>query len=245
MTSCHVPCAGALFASGIVAASALVLLLAGGTHASAEGPGDPAPLNTLPVPSPPNEGDFVRDRTSAVKLGKALFWDMQAGSDGRTACATCHFDAGADNRSRNQVNPHGGAFTLEGPNGPLTAGDFPLHRLADADEPRLAVLADTNDVVGSQGVVASRFAGVTPGDPARPCAPSRPTRSSRSAARPSARRRARNTPSVINAVFNFRNFWDGRAQNDFNGVTRSARATRPRAWGRSTPPAESTARRCA
>jgi cytochrome c peroxidase len=29
---------------------------------------------------------------------------------------------------------------------------------------------------------------------------------------------ARNAPTVINAVFNDRNFWDGRAQNDFNGV---------------------------
>ena len=29
----------------------------------------------------------------------------------------------------------------------------------------------------------------------------------------------RNTPTVINAVFNFRNFWDGRANNVFNGVT--------------------------
>jgi cytochrome c peroxidase len=28
----------------------------------------------------------------------------------------------------------------------------------------------------------------------------------------------RNTPTVINAVFNFRNFWDGRANNVFNGV---------------------------
>ena len=28
----------------------------------------------------------------------------------------------------------------------------------------------------------------------------------------------RNTPSNINAVFNFRNFWDGRANNTFNGV---------------------------
>ena len=28
----------------------------------------------------------------------------------------------------------------------------------------------------------------------------------------------RNAPSVINAVFNYRNFWDGRAQNTFNGV---------------------------
>jgi cytochrome c peroxidase len=28
----------------------------------------------------------------------------------------------------------------------------------------------------------------------------------------------RNTPSAIDAVFNFRNFWDGRANNTFNGV---------------------------
>ena len=28
----------------------------------------------------------------------------------------------------------------------------------------------------------------------------------------------RNAPSVINAVFNYRNFWDGRAQGTFNGV---------------------------
>src|SRR5215831_6696281 len=27
----------------------------------------------------------------------------------------------------------------------------------------------------------------------------------------------RNTPSAVNAVFNFRNFWDGRAQNVCNG----------------------------
>ena len=28
----------------------------------------------------------------------------------------------------------------------------------------------------------------------------------------------RNTPSVVNAVFNYRNFWDGRAQNECNGA---------------------------
>src|SRR5207302_2602055 len=27
----------------------------------------------------------------------------------------------------------------------------------------------------------------------------------------------RNTPTMINAIFNFRNFWDGRANNIFNG----------------------------
>ena len=30
---------------------------------------------------------------------------MQVGSDGVQACASCHFHAGADNRSKNQVNP--------------------------------------------------------------------------------------------------------------------------------------------
>src|SRR6185369_3104179 len=29
----------------------------------------------------------------------------------------------------------------------------------------------------------------------------------------------RNAPSVINAVFNFRNFWDGRASDTFTGAT--------------------------
>ena len=41
----------------------------------------------------------------ARALGKALFWDMQVGSDGIQACASCHFRAGADPRSRNQLSP--------------------------------------------------------------------------------------------------------------------------------------------
>ena len=208
---------GALLACGIAVASALVLLLAG-SHASAAGPGDPAPLDTLPVPSPPNEGDFVRDQGSAVELGKALFWDMQAGSDGRTACATCHYAAGADSRSRNQVNPNGGAFTLAGPNGQLASGDFPLHRLADVTNRASQVTADTGDVVASQGVVASRFAGVTPGDAqdVRTFGPDPIFSIGGTSVRQTT---PRNSPSVINAVFNFRNFWDGRATNDFNGVS--------------------------
>ncbi|MCL6621896.1 MAG: hypothetical protein K6T55_07305 [Syntrophobacterales bacterium] len=43
-------------------------------------------------------------RLVAAQLGKALFWDMQLGSDGQ-ACASCHFHAGADNRIKNQLNP--------------------------------------------------------------------------------------------------------------------------------------------
>jgi cytochrome c553 len=49
--------------------------------------------------------DFVANLPAAIRLGKALFWDMQSGSDSKTACATCHFSAGADGRTRNQFNP--------------------------------------------------------------------------------------------------------------------------------------------
>ena len=63
-------------------------------------------------PTPPSTiADFIRDNDAAIVLGKALFWDMQAGSDGRQACASCHFHAGSDNRATNALNPgHNGLF---------------------------------------------------------------------------------------------------------------------------------------
>src|SRR4051794_23035400 len=39
-------------------------------------------LKTVPVPLPPNLSDFVKDNNAAIALGKALFWDQNAGSDG-------------------------------------------------------------------------------------------------------------------------------------------------------------------
>ncbi len=65
----------------------------------------PGDLRAVTVPTPPNLDDFVRDPAMARALGKALFWDMQVGSDGVQACASCHFRAGADPRSKNQVSP--------------------------------------------------------------------------------------------------------------------------------------------
>src|SRR4029079_6441616 len=64
----------------------------------------PTSMKALPVPEPPNLGDFVVDKQAAIVLGKALFWDMQASSDNSMACASCHFHAGADNRWKNQLN---------------------------------------------------------------------------------------------------------------------------------------------
>ncbi|WP_152054364.1 cytochrome c peroxidase [Tautonia marina] len=52
---------------------------------------------------------FIADPAAAEALGKAFFWDMQAGSDFRrlqngtfvgTSCASCHYSFGADDRQR-------------------------------------------------------------------------------------------------------------------------------------------------
>lgn len=61
-------------------------------------------LKKAAVPRPDRISDFVKDERAAVALGKALFWDQQAGSDGM-ACASCHFHAGADSRTKNQISP--------------------------------------------------------------------------------------------------------------------------------------------
>lgn len=78
-----------------------------------------------------------RSRVRAMQLGKALFWDMQVGSDGVQSCGTCHFHAGADNRTKNQMNPNHLSgdlvFEVRQPNQELVASDFPFHRLANPD----------------------------------------------------------------------------------------------------------------
>jgi hypothetical protein len=95
-----------------------------------------------------NENDYVQDRDAAIALGKALFWDMQVGSDGVQACASCHFHAGADNRAQNQLNPNHVNVTPDlalevfsnrtvpppdpqNSNQVVVERDFPLHRLVD------------------------------------------------------------------------------------------------------------------
>lgn len=178
---------------------------------------NPSPLSKIPIPEPDNLGEFVRDKTAAIALGKSLFWDMQVGSDGITACASCHFHAGADNRAKNQISPglkrvntNGSenpdtTFTKGGPNYTLTSGDFPFS-------------VSNNDVVSSQGVFNSEFVDVIRGQ-AADVVNYKPDEDGFQVGGINVRRvEPRNTPSVINTVFNFRNFWDGRAQNDFNGV---------------------------
>src|ERR1051326_8734879 len=56
-----------------------------------------ASLKTVPVPGPTAAelNDVVRNKAAAIALGKPFFGEMQIGRDGVTACATCHFNAGA------------------------------------------------------------------------------------------------------------------------------------------------------
>ena len=186
----------------------------------------PPSLKTVKVPEPNNLSDFIKDKTAAIKLGKSLFWDMQVGSDGLLSCASCHFHAGADNRSKNQINPGllvtpnpDATFQLGGaPNYQLTQQDYPFHKLSDPNNAGSTVLADTNDVASSQGAFNAEFVDVTPGK-AEDNVNFKPDPVFNVGGTNVRRVEPRNTPTVINAVFNFRNFWDGRAQDIFNGVS--------------------------
>ncbi|XXY17303.1 hypothetical protein WME88_54650 [Sorangium sp. So ce216] len=146
---------------------------------------DEGPVTELEAPL--NEEDFLRPSTSvagvpaplrrfigrraAEVLGKALFWDMQVGSDGVQACGSCHFHAGVDDRTRNQLNPNhlGGDTTLQvkGPNQDVVASDFPFHKrvnpdiVGDGTDPAITV-SDANDVMSSMGVAFRQFVDIPP-----------------------------------------------------------------------------------
>jgi cytochrome c peroxidase len=130
---------------------------------------------------PSNPSDYVRDPNMATALGKALFWDMQLGSDGVQACGSCHFNAGTDDRLRNSINPNhlGGDTQLEifrnrhldtdetaadqDVNRDLEPVDWPTHRLANQGIPGEPLInpnnniRDSNDVIGSMGVRLRSF----------------------------------------------------------------------------------------
>ena len=61
-------------------------------------------LRPFSPPPVPGLSDYVVDEDAAIRLGKALFWDQQVGSDGM-ACASCHYHAGADDRVVHQLSP--------------------------------------------------------------------------------------------------------------------------------------------
>lgn len=181
----------------------------------------PAPpsLKAVKVPKPVGIADYVKNEAAAIALGKALFWDMQAGSDGTVACATCHFQAGADSRATNMLNPgSNGMFEAGTPNRKLVAGDFPFRKVANENDRKSTLLRDRDDIVGSQGVHGMMFNDIVLGDAKDNSSIVSPDPLGFHVGGIDVRRvTGRNTPSAINAVFNVRNFWDGRASRQFNG----------------------------
>jgi cytochrome c peroxidase len=217
------------------------------------------PLFRIPVPVPRTDAELAQPQfaelakyiqpvggiDAAIKLGKALFWDMQVGSDGKTACASCHYRAGADpvvgtfpkltaKRDKNQVNPgHDTHFSMNslgttsmGPGVALSPADFPFFQLNPVfgrlkidpitglpADPATVITRNVDDVFGSQGVLKTTFTGINPGSAVDGGTPVSDLTFSvfRQVT-------GRNSPSVINAVFNYANFWDGRGNNIFNGV---------------------------
>ena len=196
------------------------------------------------IPELEEGAGIIKNKKLAIVLGKALFWDEQAGSDG-VACASCHFTAGVDNRIRNQLSPgfndanfpDGGDTTfgstgsdtgevapgympsgnLADSNYTLQSEDFPLHRLADYKDRNSDLVSTTNDVVSSSGAYHNEFRRVGILGQEDKC-----TKADGSVfhagAYPARQVEPRNTPTTINAAFFHSNFWDGRANNLFNGV---------------------------
>ena len=177
-------------------------------------------LKRVPVPQPSNLSQFVKSKTAAIALGKALFWDMQVGSDAVQACASCHFHAGADNRFNNTVSPglNGGDTTFQSvpPNGSLTPDKFPFTQFQDPANHNTPMIRSWNDVGSSQGVYNTTYVG-QPQSGAVEQGTSVPDPVFSVKGVNTRRVEPRNAPTVVNAVFNFANFWDGRANFIFNG----------------------------
>lgn len=175
----------------------------------------PGALEESAIPSI-DVSPYVANNDWLELLGKAFFWDVQAGGDGLTACASCHFHAGADSRSINMISPGlndttpGVDVTLfstafdngGGPNSQLTVNDFPIDKAI-------------NDVVSSMGVYLREFDGFSVGGDA--CSSVMDSTFHKGGLN-TRRVEPRNTPTVINASLFDRLFWDGRANNEFNGV---------------------------
>jgi cytochrome c peroxidase len=182
-----------------------------------------------------NLSDFVRDVRALRVLGKALFWDQRVGSDDRTACATCHYHAGVDTRTKHtdsalvpgqiRVNHQWTQADHTPESGTGQSEDFGLILAKNGDD-------DQTLVIGSQGIRLRMFEGLTMNAEGIPVEKSRlPTAEEleslhylqsqlpyRSVSR-------RNAATVINSTLLSRLFHDGRASDEFNGHDGNGAAT--------------------
>lgn len=217
------------------------VLTAGTVWGQFAGPNPNAPfsLKQVPVIEPPNLNAYLNGttpaeraaaRAAAIALGKALLWDVQVGSDGLTACASCHFHAGTDRRTRNTLNPgFNGTFNAAPINSILTGNEFPFHQRLNPDFQNSKVVQNFDDAVGAQGVRLKQFVDIVPGQAEELSTPIIDLVFNDGAGSNVRQVTRRNSPTYINSAYFFTAFHDGRANNVFNGVNN---------WG----PADDTAR---
>jgi hypothetical protein len=162
-----------------------------------------------------------------------------------------HFAEGREDTTFQEPDPVDGAW---GPNYTLLDEDFPFVKfigngdnVVSSGDTINPADGNTNDVASSQGVFNTEFLSVDPPNKYNPNAlESENIRDDgepvsdplgfqvdavddedNSVGKVNVRRvEPRNTPTNINAVFNFHNFWDGRANHWFNGVTPFGRTDR-------------------
>jgi len=193
----------------------------------------PTSLTDMKAPEVPGlldgKSPIIINKEKAILLGKALFWDTNVGSDGM-ACGSCHFHAGADSRTKNQLSPGGKTTDIAkqifdnsisgqymGANHNLSSSDFPFHQRQLPLDHTSEVIHNSDDVSSSEEhsaeiIINSERTAIGNDNCNRSADPIFHV-----GAKGTRRVEPRNTPTVINAIFNHRNFWDGRANNIFNG----------------------------
>lgn len=195
-------------------------------------------------------------KRKAIALGKAMFWDVRFSSDQKVACATCHYAAGSDHRTASTVTmPVNFGVHFPWPDINSAKTGYTPYRLSGQDlasgsnelveglargvfDPNSLIGFKTREVIGSQGIEHRRFLG---NDGAREksekiefkaagYSPEETRLFKRIAELEGEYRQVtqRNAGTVINSVFNSRNFHDSRASFIFNGRT---------SWGQHDNPA--------
>jgi len=207
-------------------------MVSNNSYASGFGP-LPMSLSDMEIPPTPGLLDgaspIVINKNKAIILGKALFWDSNVGSD-QMACASCHFHAGADSRTKNQLSPGGKSTDISkqifddsisgqslGANHTLTRNDFPFHQRLIPSDHTSPIIHNTDDVSSSSGTFSGKYQSSSRTNTIEDTCERSADPIFHSGLLGTRRVEPRNTPSVINAIFNHRSFWDGRANNIFNG----------------------------
>lgn len=200
----------------------LLLVSSSNLSFATELPKIPFSLKGINPPETAQLNEFVNNKSAAIALGKAFFWELRMASDGQTACASCHFSSGTDNRIKNTLGPAhsvGGGFLSRKPNETITANDFPFTKFSDVtlNDKTEQPGRDNRDVVSSQGVFLENFVSNEPGENADETTVKADPNFNINGFNTN-RVTTRNTPTVINSGYLHRGALDGRVNNISNGV---------------------------